>query len=67
MTRRDFSGTLRTISGTPGHKYNFRDNPAESGTVGNYAPIRGKRGLVIDAFLGPNTLEISKTRSPINS
>ena len=33
-----------------------------------HPPISGKRGLVtFDAFLGPNTFEISKTRSPIRS
>ena len=28
--------TLGTTSGTPGRMYIFQDNPAQSGTVGNY-------------------------------
>ena len=37
------SGNLGTISGTPGRMNIFRDNPAGSGTVGNYGSSLRRR------------------------
>ena len=34
-----YTGTISCFSGTPGHAYEFRDNPGNSGTVGKYVLV----------------------------